>query len=103
VASYSTTRSEWPGVQVVAVCDLREGRKNEAVQVVSGGTDDTRLDAQGFNIAILEMGKHLCAEKPLALPPSDGTAEQACHDPARNAAEMLIQKGGIGKVLAGHP
>jgi predicted dehydrogenase len=75
-----------PGVQVVAVCDIVEQRQNEAVQMVGQtGTaprkwSDFRkmLDEQkdidavvlatpdsthkDFDIAILEMGKHLYAE-----------------------------------------
>jgi predicted dehydrogenase len=130
-----------PGVQVVAVCDIVEQRQNEAAQMVSQTGAAPRkwsdfrkmLDEQkdidavvlatpdsthkDFDIAILEMRKHLYAEKPLALTPADGkavvnAAEQARgifqagfqlrHDPARNAAEIFIQKGGIGKVLMCH-
>jgi predicted dehydrogenase len=130
-----------PGVQVVAICDIVEQRQNEAAQIVTQAGAAPRkwsdfrkmLDEQkdidavvlatpdwthkDFDIAILEMGKHLYAEKPLALTPADGKAVvtaaaqargifqvgfQLRHDPARNAAEMFIQKGGIGKVLMCH-
>ncbi|HYO80447.1 MAG TPA: Gfo/Idh/MocA family oxidoreductase [Bryobacteraceae bacterium] len=130
-----------PGVEVVAVCDIVEERQNMAAQVVAEKGTTARkwsdfrkmLDQQkdidavvlatpdwthkDFDIAILEMGKHLYAEKPLALTPADGkaivtAAQQARgifqvgfqlrHDPHRNAAEVFIQKGGIGKVLMCH-
>lgn len=127
--------------QVVAVCDIVEERKQAAAQAVSsaGGTARTwsdfrkMLDEQkdidavvlatpdwthkDFDVAILEVGKHLYAEKPLALKPADcGSILKAAdkakgimqvgfqlrHDPARNAAENFIHKGGIGKVLMCH-
>lgn len=129
------------GVQVVAVCDLVPERQEAAAKVVADAGGSARkwsdfrkmLDEQkdidavvlatpdwthkDYDIAILEMGKHLYAEKPLALTASDGravlrAAEQAKgifqvgfqlrHDPARNAAENFIHKGGIGKVLMCH-
>jgi myo-inositol 2-dehydrogenase/D-chiro-inositol 1-dehydrogenase len=127
-----------PGVQVVAVCDLIDVRTDAAAKAVAAAGGSARkwsdfrkmLDQQkdidavvlatpdwthkDYDIAILEVGKHLYAEKPLALNPSDGraivrAAEQAKgifqvgfqlrHDPARNAAEKFIHQGGIGKVL----
>ena len=130
-----------PGVQVVAVCDIVDERTSAAAALVAeaGGSarkwsdfrrmldDQKDIDAvvlatpdwthKDFDIAILEVGKHLYAEKPLALTPADikavvSAAEQARgifqvgfqlrHDPNRNAAEMFIQKGGIGKVLMCH-
>lgn len=129
------------GVQVVAVCDLVPERQAAAAKVVADAGGSARkwsdfrkmLDGQkdidavvlatpdwthkDYDIAILEMGKHLYAEKPLALTAADGravlkAAEQAKgifqigfqlrHDPARNAAGKFIQKGGIGKVLMCH-
>jgi predicted dehydrogenase len=129
------------GVQVVAVCDLDENRARKAAQMVAtaGGSarmwSDFRkmLDQQkeidavvqaaydyrhkDLNLAILEVGKHLYAEKPLALTLEDcrmvrtaankakGTFQvgfQLRHDPARHAAENFIHDGGIGKVLMCH-
>jgi myo-inositol 2-dehydrogenase/D-chiro-inositol 1-dehydrogenase len=130
-----------PGARVVAVCDIVEERAQNAARLVSeaGGsarvwTDFRRmLDEQkdidavvlatpdythkDLDIAILEVGKHLYAEKPLALTPEDcymvvRAAEQAKgifqvgfqlrHDPRRNTAMKFIHGGGIGKVLMCH-
>ena len=130
-----------PGVQVVAVCDIVEERQNQAAQIVGEKGAQPRkwsdfrkmLDEQkdidavvlatpdwthkDFDIAILEVGKHLYAEKPLALTPADCKAVfqaaerargifqvgfQLRHDPARSAAEAFIHKGGLGKVLMCH-
>jgi predicted dehydrogenase len=130
-----------PGVRVVAVCDLIEDRARAAAALVaaSGGsaetyTDYRRMLDQRKDIdavvsatpdwthrdvypAILEVGKHLYGEKPLALNASDGrmivnaaksakglfqVGFQLRHDPNRNAAENFIHSGGIGKVLMCH-
>jgi predicted dehydrogenase len=130
-----------PGVQVVAVCDIIAERTAAAAQVVAGAGGKARswsdfrkmLDEQkdidavvlatpdwthkDFDIAILEVGKHLYAEKPLALTADDARAVtraaaqakgtfqvgfQLRHDPARNAAERFIHSGGIGRVLMCH-
>ncbi|HWQ54824.1 MAG TPA: Gfo/Idh/MocA family oxidoreductase [Bryobacteraceae bacterium] len=132
---------EVPGAQVVAVCDIIPERAEKAAAAVAakGGsaktyTDfrkmlDTRKDIDAvmvatpdwthkdIDIAILEVGKHLYAEKPLALTPADCKAIvtaskqakgimqvgfQLRHDPNRNAAENFIHGGGIGKVLMCH-
>lgn len=129
------------GVRIVAVCDLDEGRARRAAQAVAaaGGsarvwTDFRRmLDEQkeidavvqavpdwahkDVNLAILEVGKHLYAEKPLALTVEDckmtvAAARQAKgimqvgfqlrHDPHRNAAMRFIHSGGLGRVLMCH-
>jgi myo-inositol 2-dehydrogenase/D-chiro-inositol 1-dehydrogenase len=130
-----------PGLRVVAVCDIVRDRAMKAAARVeaAGGSarvwEDFRkmLDEQkeidavvlatpdwthkDFNIAILEVGKHLYAEKPLALTPEDcqavvSAARQAKgifqvgfqnrHDPQKNAAEKFIHGGGIGRVLMCH-
>lgn len=130
-----------PGVRVVAVCDLDEERARKAAQLVadSGGsarvwTDYRRmLDEQkeidavvqavydwahkDVNLTVLEMGKHLYAEKPLALTIEDcrmtvRAARQAKgimqvgfqlrYDPNRNASMKFIHSGGIGRVLLCH-
>ncbi|HSB16086.1 MAG TPA: Gfo/Idh/MocA family oxidoreductase [Bryobacteraceae bacterium] len=129
------------GVQVVAVCDLIPDRAAKAAAAVAaaGGKAQTYTDFRkmlderkdidavvqavpdwyhkDLNIAILEVGKHLYAEKPLATNLSDcktlvSAAKQAKgimqvgfqlrHDPNRNAAERFIHSGGIGKVLQCH-
>jgi len=130
-----------PGIRVVAVCDLDEERARKAAQMVeqAGGkarvwTDYRRmLDEQkeieavvqavfdwahkDVNLTVLEMGKHLYAEKPLALTIEDcqmtvRAARQAKgimqvgfqlrHDPNRNAAIQFIHSGGLGRVLLCH-
>lgn len=130
-----------PGVQVVAVCDIIPERAQNAASIVAaaGGSAkvygdfrkmldevkeiDTVLVAtpdwthKDIDIAVLEQGKHLYAEKPLALTPEDCRAVlrevkrtgkvfqlgfQLRHDPATNAAMKFIQGGGIGRVLMCH-
>ncbi len=130
-----------PGAKVVAVCDIVPETAQKAAEMVAaaGGSarvwEDFRrmLDEQkdidavvlatpdwthkDFDIAILEVGKHLYAEKPLALTPEDcravATAAKSAkgimqagfqlrHDPKRNAAEKFIHDGGIGRVLMCH-
>lgn len=130
-----------PGVQVVAVCDILKERAQKAAETVAaaGGSattwtdfrkmlDENRdIDAvvqatpdvthKDIDIAILEMGRHLYAEKPLALTAADckAIANEAArskkifqvgfqlrHDPARLAAEKFIHSGGIGRVLMCH-
>jgi len=130
-----------PGVQVVGVCDIIPERAENARSIVAaaGGsakvyTDfrkmldemkdiDTVIVAtpdythKDIDIAVLEMKKHLYAEKPLSLKPEDCKAVlneakrngktfqvgfQLRHDPATNAAMKFIHSGGIGKVLMCH-
>ncbi|HET8546586.1 MAG TPA: Gfo/Idh/MocA family oxidoreductase [Bryobacteraceae bacterium] len=130
-----------PGATVVAVCDIIPERAAAAAQAVAAAGGSARtwsdfrrmLDEQkdidavvlatpdwthkDFDIAILEVGKHLYAEKPLALTPDDARAVvraanqakgvfqvgfQLRHDPAINAAERFIHSGGIGRVLMCH-
>lgn len=131
-----------PNARVVAVCDIPPERADQAASVVERTgqpaprkwTDFRKmLDEQkdidavvlatpdwthkDFDIAILEVGKHLYAEKPLALTVEDckavvGAAKvakgilqvgfQLRHDPRRNTAEKFIHSGGIGSVLMCH-
>ncbi len=130
-----------PGVKVVAVCDILPDRAQKAADAVAaaGGSATTWADFRkmldenkdieavvlatpdvthkDLDIAILEMGRHLYAEKPLALTPADCKAVvneaarskktfqvgfQLRHDPARLAAEKFIHSGGIGRVLMCH-
>ncbi len=127
--------------QVVAVCDLDPERAAKAAAAVAaaGGKADTYSDFRkmlderkdidvvvqavpdwkhkDLNLAILEVGKHLYAEKPLALTPADckmvvnaakaakGTMQvgfQLRHDPNRRAAEDFIHSGKLGRVLTCH-
>ena len=132
---------EVEGVEVVGIADILEERARAGAAAVEakGGkarvwTDfrrmldqDKSIDAvvlatpdfthKDFDIAILEMGKHLYAEKPLALTAEDAKAVvtaagqakgimqvgfQLRHDPKRNAAMKHIKSGGIGQVLMCH-
>lgn len=129
------------GVKVVAVCDILPDRVANAAKLVAeaGGSAqiypdfrkmlDERKDIDAvvlatpdwthkdFDLAILEVGKHLYAEKPMALTPegcravaagvkrSGKTVQfgfQLRHDPATNAAQRFIHSGGIGRVLMCH-
>jgi myo-inositol 2-dehydrogenase/D-chiro-inositol 1-dehydrogenase len=132
---------EVPGVKVVAVCDLIPDRAEKAAAAVAekGGSAQTYTDvrkmlddrkdvdavvAATFDYthkdvypAILEVGKHLYGEKPLALTPDDCKMVAAAaksakgimqvgfqlrFDPNRAAAEKFIHDGGIGRVLMCH-
>lgn len=129
------------GVQVVAVCDILPDRADKAAAAVSqaGGSAKTFTDFRKMldqekgidavvlatpdvthreiDIAILRTGKHLYAEKPLAVTVADCKAVaaeaarakgvfqvgfQLRHDPNTNAAEKFIHSGSIGKVLMCH-
>lgn len=130
-----------PGVKVVAVCDIVPEHAERAARAVAaaGGSATVWADFRkmldenkdidtvvlatpdwthkDFDIAILEMGKNLYAEKPLALTAADCKAVvreaartkktfqvgfQLRHDPGRLAAEKFIHSGGIGRVLMCH-
>ncbi len=130
-----------PGFEIVAVCDIVPERVDAAASAVAkkGGTAKTYTDFRRmlderpdidavvlatpdfthreFDIEILGRGKHLYAEKPLALTPDDCRAVakaargakgifqigfQLRHDPHRNAAMRWIKSGNAGKVLQCH-
>ncbi len=132
---------ELEGTEVVAVCDILPERADAAATAVAqkGGaartfTDYRRLldemkdlDAvvqatpdfthREIDIAVLERGLHLYAEKPLALTVEDCRAVrdaarrarglmqvgfQLRHDPARAAAMRWIHSGRAGRVLLCH-
>lgn len=127
--------------EVVAVCDILPDRVDAAASAVAkkGGAAKTYTDFRRmldemkeidavvlatpdythreFNIAILERGKHLYAEKPLALTVEDCKAIaklravgkpvmqvgfQLRHDPRRSAAMEFIKSGKAGRVLQCH-
>lgn len=127
--------------EVVAVCDILPERVDAAASAVGkkGGSAKTYTDFRKmlddmkeidavvlatpdythreFDIEILGRGKHLYAEKPLALTAEDcravakaaGAAKgvfqvgfQLRHDPNRNAAMEFIRSGKAGKVLQCH-
>jgi predicted dehydrogenase len=127
--------------EVVAVCDLLPERADAAATAVAGkgGSAKTYTDFRKmldemkeidavvlatpdfthrqFDIEILARGKHLYAEKPLALTPEDcravaraaGAAKgvfqagfQLRHDPNRSAAMQWIKSGRAGRVLQCH-
>jgi predicted dehydrogenase len=127
--------------EVVAVCDILPDRVDTAASAVAkkGGSAKTYTDFRRmldelkdidavvlatpdythreFDIEILGRGKHLYAEKPLALTVEDCKAVakaarsakgvfqvgfQLRHDPNRNAAMQWIKSGKAGKVLQCH-
>ncbi len=132
---------ELDGAEIAAVCDILPERADAAATMVSkkGGAartftdyrrmlDEVRnLDAviqaapdfthREIDIAVLERGLHLYAEKPLALTVEDCRAVrdaarrakgvmqvgfQLRHDPARAAAVGWIHEGKAGRVLQCH-
>ncbi len=137
--SYLLRRAlELEGLDIVAICDLDETRANEAIAGAKAKghqpalfTDYRKMLEQRKEIeavivatpvdahlapalAVLEAGKHIYAEKPVAGTVQDcdvivkaaSTAKgiyqagfQLRHDPNRNAAMKFIQGGGIGRVI----
>lgn len=132
---------ELEGAEVAAVCDILPERADSAATAVAkkGGSaltftdyrkmlDEVKnLDAvimaapdflhREIDIAVLERGLHLYAEKPLALTVEDCRAVrdaarrakgvmqvgfQLRHDPARAAAMRWIHEGKAGRVLQCH-
>ncbi|MGH9662341.1 MAG: Gfo/Idh/MocA family protein [Bryobacteraceae bacterium] len=126
-----------PGIRVVAICDVSpETLKTALDQAAAAGhspegyteyrklLDRKDVDAvviatpvdfhKEMTVAALEVGKHVYAEKPMALTPEEcrivtnaaGSAKgifqagfQLRHDPHRAASIDFIKQGGIGKVL----
>lgn len=127
-----------PSASVIAVCDIDPDRAVRAAETVARTGSSARvwtdfrkmLDEEGeidavvqatptythkhIDIAALDVGKHLYAEKPLARTPEEckmvlTAARQAKgvfhvgltnrYDPKVNAAQKFIRDGGIGKVL----
>ncbi len=132
------TMMKVPGTKVVAICDIDPAARDRAATVAGEGGnpvktfDDARrmldemkdIDAvviatptdthKDLAVLALKAGKHLYAEKPMALNPEQcrivmDTAKSAKgiyqagfqlrHDPRRRASMEFIQKGGIGRVL----
>jgi predicted dehydrogenase len=125
-----------PGVKVVAICDL-DAQKLQSMAAAHAGQQfalyedfrkmlDERKDIDavvvatptdthmGIAIAVLEAGKHIYAEKPMAFSPEEcrtvlnatrsakgiyQSGFQLRHDPKRRAAMDFVLKGGIGKVI----
>ncbi|MBI5282416.1 MAG: Gfo/Idh/MocA family oxidoreductase [Candidatus Solibacter usitatus] len=127
--------------EVVAVCDILPDRVDRAASAVAakGGSAKTYTDFRrmldemkdidavvlatpdythrDFDLEILARGKHLYAEKPLALTVADAkdvvraaqnakgifqAGFQLRHDPHRNAAMKWIKSGNAGAVLQCH-
>ena len=126
-----------PGVKIVALCDIDPQRLKAAVDAAAAaghspeGYAEFRrlLDRKDIDtvviatpvdlhkdmaIAALELGRHVYAEKPMALTPEDcrvvtnaaASAKgiyqagfQLRHDPHRAASMRFIHSGGLGKVL----
>ncbi len=130
-----------PGIKAVAVADLIPDRTAKAAAAIAGAggkaatytdyrkmiEEQKAIDAvvvaipdykhKDAYITVLESGKHLYAEKPLALTRRDcqeivdaanrakGIMQvgfQLRFDPNRHAAEQFIHGGGIGRVLFCH-
>ncbi len=128
-----------PGTKIVAVCDIQPETLQKAVDAAAAGghtakgfadyrkmLDQMReeIDAvviatpvdthKDIAIGTLEVGKHVYAEKPMALTPEEcrivvnaakaakgiyQAGFQLRHDPHRRASLEFIAKGGLGKVL----
>jgi predicted dehydrogenase len=126
-----------PGIQVAALCDINAETLGKAVaqakaggQAPEGAADYHRLlerkdvDAvliatpvdshKEIALAALDSGRHVYAEKPMALTPEEcrtvvNAAKRAKgiyqagfqlrHDPNRRASLEFIRRGGLGRVL----
>ena len=126
-----------PGVKVVAICDIDPKTLKAAIDAATAaghspeGYAEFRklLDRKDIDtvviatpvdlhkemaVAALEVGKHVYAEKPMALTPEDcrivtnaaASAKgiyqagfQLRHDPNRASAMRFVHSGGLGKVL----
>lgn len=126
-----------PGTRVAALCDINPETLAKAVeqakaggQTAEGVADYRRLlDRRDFDavliatpvdthkeiaVATLDSGRHVYAEKPMALTPEECRAVfdaakrakgiyqagfQLRHDPNRRASLEFIRRGGLGRVL----
>ncbi len=122
-----------PGVKVVALCDINPTTLAKAASETPGAEsvadyhkllDRSDIDAiviatpvdthKVLAVAALDSGKHVYAEKPMALTPEECRAIvsaaktargiyqagfQLRHDPNRHASMDFIRHGGIGRVL----
>jgi predicted dehydrogenase len=129
---------EIPDASVVAICDLLEDRRNAAAALAKAKGHDPALYADYRKmleerkdidavvvatpidthvapaLAVLEAGKHIYLEKPLAGTPEDCATILAAtknakgifqagfqlrHDPNRAASMRFLQSGGMGRVI----
>ncbi len=132
------TMKKVPGVQVTAVCDIDPTALDRAATVAGEGGQSVQsfsdyrkmleamkdIDAvvlatpvdthKELAIAVLEAGRHLYSEKPMALNPEEcrqvlqaakrakgiyQAGFQLRHDPNRRASMEFIRQGGLGRVL----
>jgi predicted dehydrogenase len=122
-----------PGIEVAALCDLNADTLAKAAAATPGAVsvadyrkllDRHDIDAfviatpvdthKDIAVAVLDAGKHVYSEKPMALTPEEcrvivdkaksakgiyQAGFQLRHDPNRHASIDFIHKGGLGRVL----
>ena len=136
-AQLAKTLASIPNAKIVAIADVNATRAAEIARLYDGAavyTDfrkmlDERKDIdvviiatpvnthKDIAIAVLEMGRHVYLEKPVAINPEEcaqvATAAKTAkgilqvglqlrHDPARAAGIKFIQEGKLGKVIYLH-